>query len=140
MFSKETELPCGEAATQYMRLPLCAEHIDSVRDLINSRARASAVQTAKYHPLESFPGLCYIVLLPDGLIKIGYSNTNKLLEERFGALGRLYGAAVVPLLVIPGGFVAEAVLHARFNAYRVPGNGERFRHSPELAEYIASSR
>jgi hypothetical protein len=99
---------------------------------------ALALQAVGYHSFDEFPGLCYIVLLPDGCVKIGYSNTEKLLKQRFQSLGRSYGAPVVPLAVLSGGFVREAVLHDQFDLYRVPGNGERFHYSPELAEFLSS--
>lgn len=134
----EDESPCGEEATPYRSIPLCTEHIEKLRWQFQSYSRTAALQSAKYHALESFPGFCYIVLLPDGLIKIGYSNTEDLLKDRYKALSREYGAPVIPLASIRGGFVAEAVLHNQFKEFRVPGNGERFTYSSEMAEYIAS--
>lgn len=133
---KESGTPCGKEATVYSNIPLCVEHIESLRGYFGTRSRTAALQAAKHHSLSEFPGLCYIVLLPDGNVKIGYSNTDDLLAERFKALGREYEAPVVKLAVIPGGFVAEAVLHDRFKEYRLPGLGERFSYSAELAEFI----
>jgi hypothetical protein len=128
---------CGDVAVTYMNhLHLCETHIISTRLLFGSTVRTAALQSAKIHPLDSFPGLCYIALLPDGSVKIGYSNTEQTLARRFKQLSWQYKAPVLPLAAIKGGFVAEAVLHDRFAAYRIPGIGERFYYSSELAEYI----
>lgn len=131
-----TEEQCGERAELFANLPLCAEHADVYRSRNVSYSTIS--QCLNYYRLEDFPGLCYIVLLPDGSVKIGYSNTNELLDKRLKSLGREYGAPVIQLAVLPGGFVAEAFLHRKFAAYREPGKGERFRYSPEMAEFLAS--
>ena len=104
------------------------------------RSRTAAVQSAKFHGLDKFPGICYIALLPDGSIKIGYSNTEELLEKRFKDLRRDYKAPVIPLATLKGGFVAEAVLHDKFKEHRLPGRGERFAYSPEIAHYVAELR
>lgn len=127
---------CGREATKYRNFALCDDHIVAMLDRSNRERRSTPLQAAKQHPLESFPGYCYIVLLPDGYIKIGYSNTTERLEERFKELNKEYKAPVVKLAVIKGGFVAEAVLHQKFDRYREPGVGERFRYTPEIAMYL----
>lgn len=137
-FDNEDEPRCGEEATLFGNLPLCDEHALTAKLRVRRSRMANALQAAQYHSFDAFPGFCYIILLPDGCIKIGYSNTEKLLDKRFKSLSRAYKAPVLPLVVIPGGFVAEAVLHDRFEVYRVPGDGERFYYSPEIAEYIAT--
>lgn len=134
------ESPCGDHASKYANFYLCDEHIESMRSLMASRGRTAALQAAKQHELSAFPGICYIVLLPDGAVKIGYSNTDELLKKRITTLSREYKAPVVTLAKVPGGFVAEAVLHDKFQEYRLPGKGERFTYSPEIAKYIASVR
>lgn len=128
---------CGESAESYMQVPLCEEHAHSMRRAVDGRGRRNALQAVKYHPLEAFPGFCYVVLLPDGFIKIGYSNTDRLLDDRLKGLSWEYKAPVTTLAILPGGFVAEAVLHNRFKDSRIPGKGERFRFSPEMAEFLA---
>lgn len=133
-FLVEDEL-CGGDAAKFMNVPLCETHQEHFRRFNNSVAQSEAARAANYHPLDSFPGFCYIVLLPSGLVKIGYSNTEKLLRNRLTDLRREYGPLVV-LATVKGGFVAEAVLHKRFSNYRVPGKGELFLYSYELAEYI----
>ncbi len=133
-FIIEDEL-CGGEADKYMNVPLCETHQEKLRSFSNHVANSRAALAAKYHPLDSFPGFCYIVLLPSGLVKIGYSNTEKLLKKRMNDLRSQHGPLVV-LATLQGGFVAEAVLHRRFEAYRVPGRGELFLYSAELAEYI----
>lgn len=129
---------CGEPAEVFSNIPLCPLHTERLRGRNNSLRGLHARQAARYHPLESFPGWCYVVLLPDGFVKIGYSNTDDLLKKRYQALKREYGAPVVELAKIPGGFVAEAVLHEKFRDYRESGTGERFRYSPEMADYLSS--
>ena len=44
---------------------------------------------------------------------------------------------IVHLATVPGGFVQEAVLHEKFLADRVPGPGELYYYSPDIAEYVA---
>lgn len=129
--------PCGAPATVYRRTYLCDEHIEWNRQFQYRLARSAALQSVNYHDLDEFPGLCYIVLMPDATVKIGYSNTEETLDRRLKKLGSSK-SPVVKLAVIKGGFVAEAVLHEKFNDSRIPGKGERFRYSPEMAEYIAS--
>ncbi|AVJ51355.1 hypothetical protein EA_SCOWL_1 [Mycobacterium phage Scowl] len=132
---------CGEPeAESFMRVPVCVVHKDELRRSVDGRGRGNALTAAKYHPLESFPGFCYVVLLPDGFVKIGYSNTENLLHQRLKALSRSYEAPVIPLKILPGGFVTEAVLHNRFKSDRLPGPGERFRYSPAMAEFLAEQQ
>src|SRR5690606_8624621 len=133
----EHDEPCGESDEVYMNLALCPIHKEEHRGKVNFLKGSTARQAAKSHPLEAFPGWCYFVLLPDGSVKIGYSNTEKLLKTRFTVLNREVGP-IVKLAVIPGGFVAEAVMHERFKESRLPGKGERFRYTPEMAEFLAS--
>ena len=134
----EDDSPCGESAEVYRNFPVCEVHQLSVLKMFQESRRSLALQAAPYHDIDQFPGLCYIILLPDGCVKIGYSNTQKLLDERFKSLGRDYKAPVVPLAVLSGGFVREAVLHDMFDKYRLPGKGERFSYSPAMAEYISN--
>lgn len=79
-----TEEQCGERAELFANLPLCAEHADVHRS--RSVSYSTISQCLNYYRLEDFPGLCYIVLLPDGSVKIGYSNTNELLDKRLKSL------------------------------------------------------
>ncbi|QGJ88486.1 hypothetical protein SEA_KANELY_1 [Mycobacterium phage Kanely] len=138
---RETEELCGEPEAEvYCNLPLCGVHKDAVRLMYDSKARANPLLASKYHDLSAFPGICYIALLPDGFVKIGFSNTDELFSKRMRSLSSDYGAPVIPLITLPGGFVAEAVLHDRFKNDRQSGNGERFRYSPEMAEYIAHEK
>ena len=126
---------CSEPAETYRNIPLCPEHQHEQVRRFGSTAR----QAARLHGLSSFPGFCYFALLPDSTIKIGYSNTEELLSKRFKDLSREYGAPVVKLAVIQGGFVAEAVMHENFKDDRLPGVGERFKYSPDMARFIAEA-
>lgn len=129
---------CGEPATPYANLLLCLDHQDRIRARASSGAGTVARQSAKYHPFYTFPGLCYFALLPDGKVKIGYSNTPTTITERMKALGRQYGAPLIKLAVIKGGFVAEAVMHDRFKDSRCSGIGERFNYTAEMAQFLDS--
>lgn len=133
----EREL-CGRDATQFKNnFPVCDEHLQEVLKSDQKKKRATAVQSSRFHDPSEFPGLCYIVLCPDTTVKIGYSNNEELLESRLKTLGREIGP-LVKLAVLPGGFVTEAVLHEKFDAWRIRDKQERFTYSPEMAEYISS--
>lgn len=106
---------------------------------IESRKLMARINTSlNYGTLSDYPGYCYFALLPDGAVKIGYSNTRELVDSRMKSLGRDYGAPVIPLAIIGGGWVAEIYHHDKFADYRHPGLGERFTYSAEMANYIAS--
>lgn len=131
------KLICGEVATPYQNVMLCIEHQDQLRYRIQRNSGLVARQSARIHPYWTFPGLCYFGLLPDGKVKIGYSNTPELLSRRMRDISRQYAAPIIQLAVLRGGFVAEAVMHDRFKDYRVSGTGERFEYSPEMATFLA---
>jgi len=123
-----------------MNIPLCGEHRLVQKSRVAVARGSLARQAANYYPLDEFPGFCYFALLPDSSVKIGYSNTETLMSKRFKALGRQHGGPVVKLAVVPGGFVAEAVMHDRFAESRIPGDGERFRYTTDIASFIADSQ
>lgn len=104
------------------------------------RLRSLVKASLAYHSLDDYPGFCYFALLPDGNIKIGFSHTEKLVAARMRTLSRQYGAPVIPLAVIKGGFAAEAHMHGLFEEHRLPGDGERFQYAPEIAAFIDSVR
>jgi hypothetical protein len=107
-----------------------------VRGCCASKLLGLVQQSLKYHPLSSFPGYCYFARLPDGIIKIGYSNTASLMHHRMRSLSKQYGDEVVLLKHIEGGFVAEALMHDKFKDDRLPGPGERFSPSSTLLAFI----
>lgn len=140
-YDYDSKTYCGNEDSQvHNHVELCAEHKEVQRVKWESKGRGNILRSLDYHPLDAFPGFCYIALMPDGLIKIGYSNTDELYGKRLVSLSRQAGAPVIELAKIPGGFVAETYLHEKFRAYRVPGPGERFTYSPEIAEYISSTK
>lgn len=105
---------------------------------IESHKLMARINTSlNYGTLSDYPGYCYFALLPDGAVKIGYSNTRELVDKRMKTLGREYGAPLIPLAVIKGGWVAEIYHHDKFADYRLSGDGERFRYSSAMAEYLA---
>ena len=134
------EKQCSLEAEVFRNIPLCETHIDLFQKRSYRDKTSTAIQSSNYHPIESFPGICYIVLLPTGYVKIGYSNNEKLFENRLKDLSRQYEAPVVLLAKLPGGFVQEAVLHREFEDDRIPGPGEVFRYSPLIAKFISNAK
>ncbi|MFJ8859750.1 GIY-YIG nuclease family protein [Streptomyces sp. NPDC102451] len=99
-------------------------------------------QAAGVHGAEAFPGLCYILLFDDESVKIGYSNTEVLLQRRFKDLSRdakKAGESFEVMAVMAGGCALEAVLHHRFRDDRRQGKGERFRLSENILDYLATA-
>jgi len=127
-----SEDPCGLDAEVRSNIAMCVTHDDTLR----ARKGTTARQSYKFHGHEAFPGFCYVARLPDGLFKIGYSNTEDLVKNRMKSLSRSYGGGVVELLRLPGGFVTEAVLHWKFKEFAVPGTGERFFPVEEIKSFI----
>lgn len=129
---------CGRPAAAYANVALCTDHQLDFRKWLSTAKSSVARQTAEHHDLNDFPGLCYIALFSDATVKIGYSNTAELLKRRLQVLSNESGSPVVPLAIVRGGFVAEAVLHHRFSDHRIWEQTERFAYSAEMAEYIGS--
>lgn len=127
---------CGRRAARFGYMPLCDEHRELHRHWPARRLWSIAGAAMRYHKMWDYPGLCYFAGLPDGTVKIGFSHTEELVRNRMESLTRQYGAPVIPLHVVPGGFVAEAVMHHAFDHLRLPGKGERFEFRDELAEYL----
>ncbi|MFJ1976194.1 GIY-YIG nuclease family protein [Streptomyces albogriseolus] len=129
---------CGASAEVRYSLPLCDEHLSGFY-----RGRTYTIrQSAAIHGVESFPGYCYVVLLPDETVKIGYSNTEETLKKRFRDLKREAekdGPGFDVLAVMTGGCAMEAVLHYRFEKSRIPGLGERFEFSGEIQDFLATA-
>lgn len=126
---------CGLPGELYSSFILCEEHQQTVRSRRDTVLHTLADQALKHHPRESFPGICYMVLVPGGNVKIGCSNTEDTYERRIKDLSRELGP-VVELLKMPGGFVYEAFLHKKFRQDRLPGTGELFRYSEDIAEFV----
>src|SRR5690606_5733438 len=130
---KETGIACGNPAEIRRNLTLCAEH----ELLMLGRSglqTATITQTLKYHELSDFPGYCYVVLLSNGSVKIGYTNTAEFFLGRLRAIHKDHDGPVVVLSVFKGGCVAEHVMHNRFRDSRI--SGEVFAYSPELAALV----
>lgn len=127
---------CFEQGDPYRGFILCEEHQELLEDSYRRAKRKTAIQSASVVGFEQYPGFCYVILLPDGTVKIGYSNTEDLLTRRFRDLKNQHGHPLFPLAVLPGGFVTEAILHSDFDHLRVPGPGERFQWSPEIADRL----
>lgn len=130
------EQVCGDLGEIYYGHVMCPKHKEQFEGFINHCKRSTALQSSKHHSLLAFPGICYIVLLPSGLVKVGYSNTPKLLKTRYTTLRRDHGGDLIVLREFPGGFVTEAVLHDHLKHLRIPGTGELFRYGVEVAELV----
>ena len=126
---------CGDEAEVYRNLPVCNDHREELRRSYRTNVQALAKQTLNFYTYEDFPGICYIILIPGGIVKIGYSNTEETYAGRLKKLTREHGP-LVELLRLPGGFVTEAHLHSLFSNDRLPGNGELFRYSEDIASFI----
>ena len=117
-------------------IPVCDGHFWELHAQHPSVGPAVIESMHKHYPWEQFPGLCYITLLPDGFIKIGYSSTQDHFKKRMQRLSRDYGASVIPLALLYGGPFREAVLHKKFQHLRARVPGEKFSHGPEIAELL----
>ncbi|MFE9309747.1 GIY-YIG nuclease family protein [Streptomyces sp. NPDC006706] len=131
------DVVCGAEAEVRYSLPLCDEHLN-----VFYRGRTYTIrQSAAIHGVEAFPGYCYVVLLPDETVKIGYSNTESTLQQRMKRLRRdteKEGPGFEVLAVMAGGCALEAVLHYRFENSRIPGKGERFEFSDDILDFLAT--
>lgn len=130
---------CGEEAEVFMKFPVCDSHRETLRYYRVMNTQSLAKQALKYHEYSDFPGVCYIVLVPGGMVKIGYSNTEELYQKRLKSLSKQLGP-VLELLTLPGGFITEASLHNKFHESSIPGNGELFTYSNEIADFIAEMK
>lgn len=90
-------------------------------------------------------GFCYVILLPDGAVKIGHVGPGFLkgkktgrLYARWRAISNDYKGFITPLGVLEGGETLEGVLHSRWDKYRLPGDGERFSPEPELLNWAST--
>lgn len=90
-------------------------------------------------------GFCYIVELPTGNIKIGYSSREDLLYSRFTSLHRENQDPSRPsrrlkiLAILEGGVTLEAVLHEKFNHLRLRNVfQEQFINSSEILLFAKS--
>lgn len=138
-FTSEEEGSCDAGASLYGNLPLCEEHTEVIRTRNQLRFGYQAKVALDHHRYADFGGLCYIVLVPGGDVKIGYSNTPELLRKRMSTLRRKLGP-VITLATIPGGMVTEAYLHRCFRKFRRKGTGELFEYAPEIAQFVDGIR
>lgn len=134
---------CFTPATSCERnIPLCDDH-----RAIDERRRAKAritgarqgfkLKSVEAVTLEDYPGICYVILLPDTTVKIGFSFAPVLFDRRMVDLSREHGT-VIPLTKLPGGWVTESLLHDVFAEERLPGE-ERFRYSERIAQFVADA-
>ncbi|MFI7431325.1 hypothetical protein ACIBPB_30450 [Micromonospora sp. NPDC049836] len=63
-------------------------------------------------------GVTYLVELPNGNVKIGYSRDHETLAIRLTSLSSQFSGKVHLLATVAAGETYEAVLHARFSDYR----------------------
>lgn len=124
--------PCDESASLWHNLVLCDEHKVQLTSKLTGTIRGAA----KHHPINAFPGVCYAILTPSGYVKIGYSNKEYLFKKRIRNLDSQHEGRVALLAKLPGGFVAEALLHYQLARHRLPGSGELFYPHPDVAAAI----
>ncbi len=135
----KSEVCCGKPASVVDHLALCEKHARIISSRRSKGILGLAQQSTRFHPIESFPGYCYFALLPDGMIKIGYSNTEELIAHRMESLSENLGGTVLLLQTFPGGFVAESLYHHKFVADREAGFGETFRLSEDIMRFLAEA-
>lgn len=79
------------------------------------------------------PGLTYVILLPNGNVKIGYT---KHLADRMTKLAYEFNGIVKVLAVLEHGQTMEMLLHDRFAEYRIVELArEQFLDVPEIREF-----
>lgn len=100
------------------------------------KARTISELYAKGQLTEHSTGVTYIIKLPNGLVKIGFTTA---LFNRLTRLSTIHGAKVVPLAVLTGGFTQEQCLHHRFKDYRQWVTGEMFNPADELMSFVAEA-
>lgn len=129
---------CASAgAAAHWPIALCEEHRLEFDHRLSLAKGTASRQSARVLGSDSYPGLCYIVLLGNGLVKIGYSNTDLTLNHRLNKLRKETGSCEV-LRVLTGGFISEACLHDRFSKHRVWSEQECFQPDPEILAFAAS--
>lgn len=87
--------------------------------------------------LDTSDGFVYVLLLPDGMIKIGWS-ANVLKRMRSIARNHFNGANPVLLGVVRGSGELETRFHERFDQFRLAGTGERFMPDREILRWAVS--
>ncbi|MEU1894382.1 hypothetical protein [Streptomyces pristinaespiralis] len=143
-----TEL-CGKEARKgratgpvRAQTPMCEEHA-AVTYNHNARIyRTELLESMNAAGLDTnLPGWAYIIWLPNGRIKIGWSGGDDLLVYRWKMISKDwrrkgYADPVRPIAILPGGAGKEGELHERFHEFRVETEyGEQFRTEPELIAY-----
>jgi hypothetical protein len=127
---------CGADAAIYQGLSVCDRHLAILairrRGGIDGRI---AEYFATFPDAEHVPGWTYVLLLPNGRVKLGYTSNDLL--GRFQEAHRKRGSRVIVLAVAPGGWTRESLLHWRFREHRVDELGEQFQLAPEIAQLAA---
>ena len=119
-------------------LGLCWFHRGVVRrDFSLSVLDQLAAEYAEDPNLPHSPGATYILRLPNGNIKIGYTRGDgglaRALQSRWSSLSRDFGGRVYPLAVVRGGVTMEMFLHWKFDEFRLVGlPKEQFQASGDL--------
>lgn len=138
----EDDQDCLRVAEGVQRnIPLCDDH-----RAVDERRRAKARITGARQgfklkspvPLDEYPGICYVILLPNANVKIGFSWNQVNLDRRFYDLSKEHEGTVIPLTKLPGGWVTESLLHDVFAEERLPGE-EEFRYSARIAQFVADA-
>ncbi len=81
-------------------------------------------------------GLTYIVALPNGNLKIGFSRDTRTLSNRLSVFADEFNGRIDVLAVLEAGMTMESYLHYRFMDYRIPYlTREQFHDVPEIREF-----
>lgn len=124
---------------------LCWFHFGTVRHDVSRRVfEQLAVEYANDPSLPHSPGATYILRLPNGNIKIGYTRGGRgmaqALQSRWSSLSRDFGGRVYPLAVVRGGVTMELFLHWKFDEYRLVGlPREQFEASDDLSLFAMTA-
>ena len=80
------------------------------------------------------PGYTYVVKVPDGAYKIGYTGKDDV-RPRLMSLHRQLGQLEV-VGILKGGWSLEAVLHHQWIDCRLEGYGERFEPNDTMSKWL----
>jgi|SRR5882672_8196478 len=132
---------CGEPAEIKYHVPVCPDHSIAIFLHRSFNANGKIHELVALNPsIIHAPGQTYIIGLPNGRVKIGFTAGETMgLLKRYQDISRENRQKVNPLATIKGGWTMESLLHYRFNDSRVAGKGEQFTYSGELFEFISST-
>lgn len=126
---------CDAPPAEGMPYPVCPKHVTSIYhwayDMVLRVQREPYVNVPNRGWADGKPSWVYYALMPDGLVKIGYSAVPAL---RMATLG----VTIHELLALePGNQSTEHSRHSQFREFAAEGS-ERFRPVQALQDHVAS--